>query len=60
MLTVSWLVPRELKDSVICEVVPCPTETRAITEDTPIMMPSIVRKALILLLRILLKAIFML
>jgi hypothetical protein len=54
------LVPRELKDSVICEVVPCPTETRAITEDTPIMMPSIVRKALILLLRILLKAIFML
>ncbi|MNO01052.1 hypothetical protein D3C81_2210890 [compost metagenome] len=60
IFTVNWLVPSEFSDSVIWEVVPWPIDTSAMTEDTPIIIPSIVRKALILLLRILFMAIFIL
>src|SRR6185369_7348727 len=44
-LIVSRLVPRPASRLVMFDVVPCPTPTRATTEATPMMTPSIVRAA---------------
>ena len=55
-LTVSILVPMSSNIEVTSPVMPCMSETRIITEPTPMMMPSMVRKARILLPARLLKA----
>ena len=57
MLTMSMLEPR-LSICVVTELVaPCPTDINMITANTPMMMPSIVRKERILLEAMALKAI---